>query len=497
MNKIKLNMIIAFITKFMLIVAGIVSQRFVLKSFGSEINGLTSSISQFLSYFALLEAGLGLASIQALYKPLAEKNKERIESILAATAVQYRRIGVLFLLLTIVLSLFMPFLTHSSLNNSLIFVLTLIMGLGSVINYLFIGRYQVLLNADHKVYVINTLDSVLGIVFRIINIIMINMGFNVITVYAVGILSPVVRLTTLKIYFKKNYPNLSYKAKPDFASTNKKKYVFVHQIVGMITSHTDIVILTVFSTLSHVSVYSVYNFIYENIRMLVTATFQSAVEPAFGKLVGSGNKNIDQYHRWYELLITFFMSWLYSTALIMTMPFIKLYTSGVKDINYVDPVLAILFMTFTFFMSIRIPALMLINTNGAFKETQRGAIIQAVLNIVVSLISFYFIGMRGLLLGTVVSSFYRMIDVELYAHKYILKQNLYDWLKLVCINITGMVLFAIVFMVLKPICASGWISWLLEGIKSAIIGIIYFSIIFIIFYKNDFMKIIKSIKRNI
>ena len=53
------------------------------------------SLCGFISYLVLLEAGLGAASTQALYKPLSENDWDKAGSIMSATAKSYRRHKVL------------------------------------------------------------------------------------------------------------------------------------------------------------------------------------------------------------------------------------------------------------------------------------------------------------------------------------------------------------------------------------------------------------------
>ena len=495
MNRIRLNMGVAFLTKILIIVTGIISQRFVLTSFGSEINGLTSSISQFLSYFTLLEAGLGIASLQALYKPLANNDKEKVDGILAATSIQYRCIGLAFLFVTVILSAAMPFISHSSLPNGLVFLLTLLMGSASVLNYLFIGRYQVMLRADQRVYVLDMLDSVLGISFRILNILMMNGGWSILSVYAVGLLSPATRIIFLAVYFKINYPDLSYNVRPDFQETKKRKFVLVHQIVGMISAHTDVTIITLFSTLAHVSVYSVYNLIYANVNTVITSTFYSSVEPSFGRLVGNKDAKLKPLHRLYEILYTFTMSWLMSCVLVMTIPFISLYTKGVTDIEYTDPVLAVLFMLSTYLGIIRIPALILVNTTGAFQETQKGAIWEAVINLTVSLPAYYFMGIRGLLVGTCISLLYRMLDVELYVYRNILHEPLLRFVKLLMLNVALIFVVYWFFTFVRPIVVNGWRQWFLFGIIVAAINTVFFAVLAVMIYGTELIRIIKQYKK--
>ena len=79
MNKRKsfLNITIGIGSQILAIALGIVIPRLFLKSFGSEMNGFLNSITQIFAYFSLLEAGVGAATLQALYGPLASKERNQ------------------------------------------------------------------------------------------------------------------------------------------------------------------------------------------------------------------------------------------------------------------------------------------------------------------------------------------------------------------------------------------------------------------------------------
>ena len=67
------------------VICGLVLPRLWAVSYGSEMNGLLSSLTQFLMYLYLFEAGVGAATVQALYKPVALQDWKKISSVLAAT----------------------------------------------------------------------------------------------------------------------------------------------------------------------------------------------------------------------------------------------------------------------------------------------------------------------------------------------------------------------------------------------------------------------------
>ncbi len=497
MKRLASNIIVAAISNILMIFTSVVAQYFILNSFGSEINGLTSSVNQFLSYFTLLEAGIGAASIQALYKPLVNSDKNQRDSILSATAHQYRKSGFIFFILLAILSLLMPVFTNSSLKSITVITITFLMGTGNVLNYLFIGRYKVLLSADKRIYILNTLDATLGILFSIIRIILINTGFDIITVQAVALLSPIIRMLFLRCYVKKKYPDINTKATPDYNAISKSKNVLVHRIVGMVTQHTDVTILTVSSTLSTVSVYSVYNLIYSHIVILLTSMFETAPQASFGHLLESKNPNFNKYYRVYEVFFTCFILALLSTTLVLTLPFVSLYTISTTDIDYIDQLTAILFTITTILNIIRLPSIIMINATGAFKETQRGAIIEAILNIGVSIPAYIFFGMRGLLFGTVVALAFRSVDVIYYNYKHIIKRPITEYLGIAVLGIILMILYCGFFMWYKPITVSGWSDWLIKAIICTATALaLFFGVFCLVFRKQtaEAFNIVKKIK---
>lgn len=79
------NIICEFLLELVTVVCGLIVPRLIIGTFGSGINGLSSSISQFLSYIVLLESGVGGVMRAALYKPLAENDINSISGIIKAS----------------------------------------------------------------------------------------------------------------------------------------------------------------------------------------------------------------------------------------------------------------------------------------------------------------------------------------------------------------------------------------------------------------------------
>ena len=151
---IKKNLLFSVLSQLMIMALGIIIPRLILVSFGSEVNGLLSTVTQIFTYVALLEAGIGNASVNSLYKPVANKDKYQISDVLSATKKYYRKITRIYFLCVVVLSVGYPLVAKSELSYLTVALVILFQGLSGVLNFYFIASYKQLLIADGKNYFI-------------------------------------------------------------------------------------------------------------------------------------------------------------------------------------------------------------------------------------------------------------------------------------------------------------------------------------------------------
>lgn len=71
-----LSMISGLILQFFTIISGFILPKIILSYFGSEVNGLVSSLNQFLAYITLVEGGITGVILANLYKPLVDKDEK-------------------------------------------------------------------------------------------------------------------------------------------------------------------------------------------------------------------------------------------------------------------------------------------------------------------------------------------------------------------------------------------------------------------------------------
>lgn len=476
MKDISKNFVLSILCKIVLMITGFTVQRAILHEFGSDINGLTTTVSQILSYMSLLEAGLGMASIQALYKPLAQNDKNGINSILSASNSQYVKTGMMFLVGLIGASFLVPLIVTGDIPVIVMGILTFLIGCSNVVSYIFMGKYTVLLTADKKLYAINTADitaTILSCFFRLLAIRFIG---EIIIVQVVQLASIVLKVLLIRIYVKKKYPWVSYKVNPNYQAISKRWSVLIHNIASMIVNHTAVIILSITETLKMVSVYGVYNYVVSNIYALMNAGFCQAPVAIFGRWYQQDRKKFAQYYDIFHGIFDAILNSVLFTTLVMMLPFVEIYTSGIQDVDYMDPLLAILFVITAYMNIVRLPSIMAINAVGAFKETQKGAIIEAIINLGASLALAVKFGIYGLLMGGIVSYCFRTIDLIYYADTKVVGRSIIAHFIKISINVFCGIGVSLILVPLTADSGRSWISW----IQSAFGVFIVMAIIFIV-----------------
>lgn len=457
------NLTLQFVTA----VCGFILPPLIVKTFGSEINGLVSSITQFIAYLNLVEAGIGVASIAALYKPLAEEDLKKINGILSATQKFYSKSGIIFTFGILVLAFIFPFIAKTEIDRTISFFMVLILGISGSSEFFLIGKYRVFLTAEKKLYVISFIQSIAIIINTIVSVVLIKIGFGILIVKLASSLVYLSRFIFISFYVHKKYKMISYHEQPDTKEITQSKNAFIHQVSSFIVFNSPIIILTVICGLKEVSVYSVYLLIFTAISNIANA-FTNGLQSFFGEsLVKDSNEITRKFFSKYETLFFLLVFWLYSCTYVLIMPFMKLYTANMTDAEYFRPELAVLLIVAGILTNLRLPGGQMINAAGHFKKTQWRSITEAIINVVTSIFFTIKFGILGVALGNIISSFYRGIDIIVYTNKHILFQkSIFVFFKII--------LFSIVFGLLVFLFQQfdfeylSWGTWLLNAVVCSV-----------------------------
>lgn len=462
------NTVIAAVYQLIIMALGFIIPKMLLTTYGPAIHGLTSTVANIMSYVTLLNAGLATASVQALYAPLNKHEPHRINEVLNAIRKFYTKTGVYFVVAIGVVAFGLPLFVNDGIPSTTVYLLMISMGLSITLECFLASKSKALLIADQKMYIYSICNIISMLLRGSLQIILIKMHYSIIVVQIIPAIMVILTVILMNIYVNRHYPYLDKNIKPDMSALSKRWSAFTHQIAGLVVNNTGVLILTVFGNMILVSIYSVYQLVFTYLYTLMTFVFSQSILASFGHLIASNEiKLIKVAYNKYEQIYYMFITIVYSVCAVMILPFVALYTSGVEGIIYSDKILALLFIVISIFNNLRVPGGTMINSGGYYKETQWKAIIEAVINLISSLILVQFFGIYGILFATILSFAYRTTDIIFYSNKKILGQSPITTIKRSAVVICIVVINVVVFNYLLKVNSSTWLRWC---INSAIVA---------------------------
>lgn len=493
-KKFMYNSVTTALLQVVTMVAGFITPRYMLMAYGSEINGLVSSILQFISYFNLVEAGLSSAVVYSLYKPISEKNHDRINRIVSAAKNFYFKSGFIFVGLVVLLALVYPFIVSTTaLDKTSIFVLVLILGVNGSLEFFTLAKYRALLTADQKTYVVSLASIAYTILNTIIVVVLSTFRVNIVLLRFVALLSIFLRSMILYLYVKFHYDFIRYDAEPDNHALDKRWSALYLQIVQTVQNASPAVLITVFSSLKMVSVYSIYNMVMSGINGIMSV-FSTGVSAGFGELLVKEDRSIfNKAYKDFEYLYYFMETVVYSITLITILPFVQVYTDGVKDAQYTNIIFAVLFVLNGILYNLKTPQGMLVVSAGLYKETRVQSTIQAAILLFGGILLGYKYELMGVMLASCLSNLYRCIDLFFFIPKNVTHMSKGPTLRYMLE--LALMIFVNYFILTKlPFIPTSLITWVLYA---AIVGIgccAFTSIFHILFERQNFKTILARFK---
>ena len=205
-----LNTTASALQQIVMFVVGLIIPSICLQFYGSETNGLVSSITQFISYITLIEAGISASMVYYLYKPLSENDDAKVSSIVSAARITYRKLGCAVVGLSLLLALGYALLSQvKGLSHFDLFLLVLAMGVSGSLEFFTMARYRVLFTADQRMYVLSFATIVGSVLNALVTIVAAVLGLSIVWLKLLAIFTVFARSAVLSIYFKKRYQNIN------------------------------------------------------------------------------------------------------------------------------------------------------------------------------------------------------------------------------------------------------------------------------------------------
>lgn len=492
-KNLALNTITSLALQVVSVICGFILPRLILESFGSDVNGLVNSITQFLGVITLLDLGVGAVVQSALYKPLADNDTDMISKIYVSANNFFRRLAEILLVYVVLLMIFYPMLVNKSFGHMYTALLIAAICISSFAQYYFGIVNSLLLNADQRGYIQYVAQIITLILNTFACYIIIKLGASIQIVKLTTSLIFLLRPLFLVFYVKKHYSidqKITYTEEP----IKQKWNGMAQHFAAYVLSGTDNIVLTLFSTLSNVSIYSVYYMAIAGVRsalLSITNGFQSLIGEMLAK---KETMKLNAFFGFVEWFLHTGTTLVFGCTGVLIVDFVRVYTYGINDADYIQPLFAVLITIANAGHCLRLPYNILILAAGHYKQTQSNYIIAMILNIVVSIATVKMWGLVGVAIGTLIAMAYQTVWMAKYDSKNIICWPFKNFLKQCGVDAITVIIASLATFKI-PMLSVSYVSWFLLAIEVFGIWLIISIVINTIFYRERVLSIFIRVKR--
>lgn len=368
-----------------------------------------------------------------------------------------------------------------------------ILSISSFAQYYFGIVNSILLNADQKGYVSNITQIVTLILNTVFCIVLIKHGASIHIVKLTTSLIYVIRPLYLSFYVKQHYC-LDRKIKYDKEPIKQKWNGVAQHVAAVVLDGTDNIVLTIFAGLKIVSIYSVYNIVVAGVKQLFLA-MTNGVQSLIGELWAK--QELDELKRffgWVEWSIHTGTTFVFGVTSILIVPFVQIYTYGINDVNYVQPLFAILIVAANAGHCLRLPYNIMILAGGHYRQTQKNYIVAATINIIVSVLAVKTLGLVGVAIGTLLAMFYQTVWMAIYDSKNLICWPIKNFIKQMVVDVISVLAFSLLAAVFKFNTIT-WLAWVEYAIVISISALIIQVVINTLFYKKYMVQLASKLRR--
>ena len=489
------NVIFGIGSKVIMLLLTFVSRAVFIKVLGEELLGINSLYTNILYVLSLAELGFGSAMSYSFYKPLADKDIDKLAALIGF----YRRVYTIIAMAVAVIGVsLLPFLDviinlDKPIEHLELYYLLFLAN--AVASYLFVYKTAIM-NADQNNYIINLyslLTTFLKVVFQIIVLVFLRsfVAYLVIMIISTVLNNVLVSIMTDKMYpYIKNKVNLDIKEK--LAIYDNVKSIFVYNVSSTLLDCIDTILISVVISTIAVGYYANYTTVINNVLAFVTILF-TAITASVGNL--SVNETPEKKYKTYCIMNMIG----YGLAAICVTCFYTLIDDLIclwigKEFVLSEGVLLAFMGTVYIFCTFK-PTLAYREAVGLFSKIKYVVLIAAIINASLSFVLGKIIGLSGIIIATIVARGSTMCWYEpIVLHKDYFFCSSKKYFISQIINMLCVALCMFLASTLIKLCNfdNNWFTLVIKGVISlAVVGVVYF----IRYFKTEeFRYAIKKVK---
>ncbi len=477
-----LNSVFSILSKLTTVLLSFVVRTIFVRVLTKEYLGLNGLFSNIITMLSLMDLGIGIAIPYSLYKPLAEKNTDKINALMKFYKKVYNVIGITVLAIGLSITPFLNLFIKEMPDIPYIQVIYMLFVLNSAISYLYVYK-QSLIQADQKNYVVTKISIGVAIIKSIIEIIVLVIFKNYILYLSISIIATLLQNIIISKKCEKMYPYIKEKSSGTIQKEEIKdmvkniKSLFIYRIAMVIVNGTDNMIISKMIGLVEVGIYSNYSMVINAVNSVISQAF-SSITSSIGNFIVTKDKD-DAEKLFHNInFCTFYIYGICSICLIALLnPFIQWWLGEEYLLSFAT--------TFVLGLNVYVLGMQNVAVNfrnayGLFWEARYRPIATVIVNIITSIILAKWIGITGVFIGTFICRITTTTIFDpLVLYKYGFKKSSKEFFKKYSI-------YMLIFLLVAIICAGaqyfikGNTIWtlLIKGIMVFLISNIFFVLIF-------------------
>lgn len=463
------NAVWSYALQLVTVISGFLVPRAIIGVYGSEVNGLVSSLSQIVSYITLVEAGISAAAVYALYKPLVDEDVTMISRIVTSAKRFYYKAGAIFVVGVALFAVLYPlFVDVSGFTRLQIAVIVIFLGASGFLDFFTLAKYRVLLEATQRNWVIQAASIAYRVLYMGIILVLSAFRVPIEVVYGVAIVPILIRTAILVIYTRKKYPEVNYSSPDGNVDLDQRWDAFYLQVLSTVQSGGPVLIATfLLNDLGTVSVLTVYLYV-ANALLQICGALGTGTQASFGDVIARGQtETLQRTYKEFQTATYTLNALTSAVCLVLIMPFIALYTHGFIDANYINPLLGFLVIINVFLYHLKTPQGLLVLSAGLYRETRVQTTIQTLILLVGGIVLGYFFGVEGVIMGACLSNVYRDIDLALFIPHRVTHTPVRDTTRRIVLCCLKLVVAVAPFAIFDVSCPS-WAAWILLSVVSTV-----------------------------
>lgn len=423
------NSAIGFIGQIITMLFTFVTRSLFIKCIGVELLGLNSTFSSVLNTLSLAELGFQSAVVYNLYKPLHDNDAEEVNSIINILKVIYRGIGIFFIAATLLITPFLRFIVTEITLEPIIYVYFWLQALASVCTY-FLAYKRAILYADQKEYISKTIDLLFSVVFNVLQCVWLLKFRSYFGYLLLKIIQTYVSNLVVHYYCTTHYRYLKKQALDKaklFKIMQDVKDIFTSKIASFIYSSTDNLVISAFVSTVSVGFFVNYTTVTTSLKTL-TSSVLSPIIPTLGNYLLDEK---DTKKREKIFFLNTFVRYLMALAIVIPMGILMddFVICWVGEGMLLSKYVVLLLCMDMYIHLVHSASMDFISSAGLFKSDKYIEAMGALCNIVTSLVLVRFLGIEGVLVGTVCSQIVFWFGRSAIVYKECLKLGIKEYVR--------------------------------------------------------------------